>query len=635
MPPKKGFRKSLPAKINNNSTLTPSRRSSRVPTPSKSTNQPVPPTKTIDLTAASAPSDTSYNPYLYDSKPPPSTATTNGKLQSSTSETPVKRRQNFQTRPSRLSNVYTPAKETQQSNLTPGSRTTRRKAVLETPKNQASDQESPESFDTTGWGMGQYNGDEFTYENSTSDASPTSVSSATRLSSRSRKLTTRAMEALDSKKKPRQKRTAPAPTPTEPSAEQADTDIAPIKLKGKGMKGKRANKIFKLKRKNKLSPLKIKLTADQAGQNLYEIVVVALNTDFALPSDPEQFIANARKQFEESSLVKTSEEEAVVSAAASTPSDPAAAEAKAGNAGTANVESHVDTNGVTNHQTNGDIHDEDENDNLAEDDISGETNSEPNGEPILEVPTIPSIKELRKTEDPWFEPDGWMRTGYVNDSGEEVVLTPKGQVAYRAPHTYADENLPFPPVISRSEQQIEIDNNLGFPPLIGDRNIPFCASSEFSTEDVTEEKARAQAHKRKRSEAELQKIPRKKKRDSEKTTEPKATTEEKPKIQRLKLKLNPPTEADRQAGAVVASAPGVTLTHRGTPGRGRGRGRGGPSSPRSRGTSRGASRGRATPRGSSRGAIRGTPRGGASRGGAPRASTPRIRGRGRGRGKQV
>ncbi|KAJ5980387.1 hypothetical protein N7481_007685 [Penicillium waksmanii] len=633
MPPKKGFRKSLPARIHN-STLSPSRRSPRAPAPSKPTNQPPPSGKTIDFTTASSPSDTSYNPYLYISKPPSPTATANGKLQNSPSETPVKRRHHFPARPSRLSNVYTPAKETQQSLLTPGSRTTRRTAALGTPKNQTSDQEFPESLDTTDWGMDQYTGDGFAYDNSTSDASPTSASSATRLSARSRKLTTRAIEALDSKKKPRKKRTAPAPTSMEgPPMEQADIDIGAMKIKSKRMKGKRASKIFKQLKQNKPSPLKIKLTADQAGQKLYEIVVVAFDTDFALPSDPVQFIANARKQFEQPALVKSSEEEPVMSATASTPSDPAAAEATVGNAGTSNVEkTHVNTISVINDQTNGDIPDEDESDKYANGD--GETNAEPNGELTPEAPAIPSMKDFKKMEEPQLDASGWTRTGYVNDNGEEILLTPPGQTAYRAPHTYGDTNLPLPPVISRSQQQIEIEDNLGFPPLIGDRNIPFCSPSGFSTEDVTEEKARAQAHKRKRSLAELEKVPRKKKRESAKVTEPSTTTEEKPKIQRLKLKLNPPTEADRQAGAVIASAAGVTLTQRGTPGRGRGRGRGGSGTPRGKGTTRGASRGRSTPRGSTRGALRGTPRGGASRGGSSRASTPRIRGRGRGRGKQ-
>ncbi|CAI7564325.1 unnamed protein product [Penicillium pancosmium] len=627
MPPKKGFRKSLPARINN-STLSPSRRSPRVPTPSKPTSQPAPSAEAIDFTTTSSPPDTSYNPYLYIPKSPSSTATKNGKLPNSPSETPVKHRHHFPARPSRLSNVYTPAKETQQSILSPGSRTTRRTAALGTPKNQTSDQEFPESLDTTDWGMGQYTGEEFGYDNSISDASPTSTSSATRLSARSRKLTTRAIEALDSKKKPRQKRTALAPTPMEPPTEQADSDIGPMKIKSKRMKGKRANKIFKQLRIKKPSPLKIKLTADQAGQKLYEIVVVALNTDFAIPSDPEQFIANARKQFEQLSLVKSPEEEPAMSATAtaSTPSDPAAAEATLGNAGASYVEeTHVNPIAVTN--------DEDESDKYAK--VNGETNAETNGEHTPEPPAFPSIKDFKKMEDPQLEADGWTRTGYVNDTDEEILLTPPGQIPYRAPHTYGDMNLPFPPVISRSQQQIEIDNNLGFPPLIGDRNIPFCSPSKFSTEDVTEEKARAQAHKRKRSLAELEKVPRKKKRNSTKTTEPSATTEEKPKIQRLKLKLNPPTEADRQAGAVIASTPGVTLTQRGTPGRGRGRGRGGPGTPRGKGITRGASRGRSTPRGSTRGALRGTPRGGSSRGGSSRASTPRSRGRGRGRGKQT
>ncbi|CAI7587334.1 unnamed protein product [Penicillium manginii] len=609
MPPKKDFRKSLPARI-------------------------TPPAKSIDLTTASPPHEVPDDPYLCISYTPSSTATMNGKLQNSPSETPAKRRQAFQAKPSRLSNVYTPAKEAQPSILNSASRTTRRTAGLETPKKQMTDQEFPESINTTGWVQDQHTGNEFGYDNSISDASPTSASSATRLSARSRKLTTRAIEALDSKKKPRKQRTAPASTFAEPPTEQVDINSGPTKIKRKGMKGKRASRIFKQLRNNRPSRLKIQLHADQAGQKLYELVVVALNTDFTLPSDPELFIANARKQFEQTSLVKSSEEEPVMSAAAS-PSDrdPAAAEATAssGNAGISSVETHVDPNGVTKNQTNGVM--QDERDKFPLGVTNGKTRGEPNGEPIPEVSGTSSIKDLKKIAESQLEADGWTRTGYVNDLNEEILLTPPGQTAYRAPHTYGDENLPLPPVISRPEQQIEIDNNLGFPPLMGDRNIPFYAPSEFSTEDITEEKARSQAHKRKRSQAELEKRPRKKKRDSAKITQPGPTTEEKPKIQRLKLKLNPPTEADRQAGAVISSTSAASPTQRGAPGQARSRGRGGPGTPRARGSPRGVTRGRGTPRGAVRGALRGTQRGGSARGGSSRPSTPRSRGRGRGRGK--
>lgn len=437
--------------------------------------------------------------------------------------------------------------------------------------------------------MAQYTGGGFNYDNSISDASPTSASSVTRLSSRARKPTTRAIEALDSKKKPRKKRATDTTTVEQPTQE---ADIGPNKIKRKGMKGKRASKIFNQMKRKKPSPLKIKLGTDEAGQKLYEIVVVALNTDFALPTDPEQFIANAREEFQNRLLAKSSDAEATISTSTSTstPNDPAATEAPTENAG---ILVNMETNGETN----------------------------------AEKKERPTIKKLKKTQKPLLQADGWARAGYVNASGEEVVLTPPGQSLYRAPHTYADENLPFPPVISRSERQIEKDHDLGFPPLIGDRNIPIRVPSEFSKEDVTEEKARIQAHKRKRSEAESERVQKARRRLSSKVvTNGVVATEEKPKIQRLKLKLKPPTESEREAGAVSsmhpppALAPATTTsTPRATTGRGRGRVRGRGGTPRARGAARG-------------GTPRGKPRGGAARGGSSRGATPRGRGRGRGRG---
>ena len=353
-------------------------------------------------------------------------------------------------------------------------------------------------------------------------------------------------------------------------------------------------------RNTKPSPLQIKLTTDEAGQKLYELVFAALNKDFELSSNPEQIIASARQEFEDPSLTKSTVEDVTIPTSTSTPDDPAATEAA--ESPTKNV---------------------------------GAVNGETNPEPIIEIPKSPSIHDYERISEPELQSDGWARTGYINKSGEEFLLTPPENCPYRAPHTYADEKLPLPPVSSRSEQYIENDSNLGFPPLLGDRNIPFFMASEFATEDIAEEKARSQAHKRKLSQIDREENVRKAKRrrpsksfvngTTPATTPATATTtsttvtaatmtqEEKPKIQRLKLKLKPPTDAEREEfGIPQAQASNSHSTPRGAKTRGQGHG------------GRGGNSTTGTPRSNQK--TNGKARGG-SRGGTPRS---RLRGRGRG-----
>ena len=105
----------------------------------------------------------------------------------------------------------------------------------------------------------------------------------------------------------------------------------------------------------------------------------------------------------------------------------------------------------------------------------------------------PGIGKYKKLSPPRLDSDGWILVGRVNDSGEELVLSPKGNAPYRSPRTYGDEGLSHPPVRSQSDEEAEKNDALGFPPLLGDRNIPLDRESSFRSEDVTEEKARVQA----------------------------------------------------------------------------------------------------------------------------------------------
>lgn len=104
-----------------------------------------------------------------------------------------------------------------------------------------------------------------------------------------------------------------------------------------------------------------------------------------------------------------------------------------------------------------------------------------------------SILSYKKRSGSKVDSDGWVQTGYVNSSGEEVALIPEKSHPYYPPHTYGYEGLPFPPVRARTSQQAEADATYSFAPLMGDRNLPFDATAPFVTENVEEEKARALA----------------------------------------------------------------------------------------------------------------------------------------------
>jgi hypothetical protein len=117
----------------------------------------------------------------------------------------------------------------------------------------------------------------------------------------------------------------------------------------------------------------------------------------------------------------------------------------------------------------------------------------PSPTPPTAVTNAPGILGYKKQSDTKVSSDGWIQTGYVNSSGEEVALIPEKCHPYYPPHTYGYGGLPFPPVRARTTQQAEADISHSFAPLMGDRNLPSEATSPFVTENVEEEKAMALA----------------------------------------------------------------------------------------------------------------------------------------------
>ncbi|KAJ5778126.1 hypothetical protein N7520_001372 [Penicillium odoratum] len=412
MPPKKAQRKSMPARID--ATFTPSRRSPRVPTPSKAINESDYPAKAIDF--STDPSSENLVTFRYYR---PKTPTADPPSKNVSPEVPTTGRRNFQARPSRLSNVYTPVVDTPTSS-SQGSRRTRRTAALETPQNQLSDPEDPESIGSTGWTYDQYMGGQ---DETMDPSSPSAASSkGTRASARFRKPTSRAIEALALKKKPRKKATpTSAKNETNGSAKGPKTTVK----SGKGKSKKHSQE-------NKAPLCRIDIDTETAGRKLYEITLVALGADFKLPSDPEWELTNARFCY---------------------------FQAKEG------LQRTRETSAGDENQPN--LYD-------------SETDSG-------------SIRQYKIQAKPQIDETGWARVGRVNDHGEEIIFPPAGHNPYWPPHTYNDETLPYPPVRSRSEKETQNDVSFGFPPLMGDRNIPFDAHSNFEPEDVSEEMVRAQA----------------------------------------------------------------------------------------------------------------------------------------------
>ncbi|KAJ5979053.1 hypothetical protein N7501_002395 [Penicillium viridicatum] len=496
MPPKKGQRKSMPARINKAPTLTPSRRSPRVPPPSKSTNEDVQPAKTLDLTSTS-PQDTSINIRFYTpntpvpSNPSVPIPTPRGK----SPETPSSRRRTFQSRPSRLSNVYTPTLEAPPTN--PGSRRTRRTAALETPQQEVSDIDFPESTGSASWTVDQYMGSVESEGTADGPSSPTSASDM-RNSSRVRKPTMRALESFEStKRKPRRKNMAVSTTPTvetpapaAPAPSAVPTVPVPTKVAKNNVSKQPMRKTRKSKRMSNLNMRRnavligCDIDVKVAGKILYDLTIQTLSPDFTLPFNFPAFLEQQRSEY-----FRRQEEEKygvdVPTTKATSPSDvdldvemidqdtpPPAIAASSPTPPTS-------PSGVTNSEViNGEV----TNGTVTHDAVTNDT-----------VTNGSSILSYKKQSDSKVDSDGWIQTGYVNSSGEEVALIPEKSHPYYPPHTYGYKGLPFPPVRARTSQQAEADATHSFAPLMGDRNLSFDATAPFVTEDVEEEKARALA----------------------------------------------------------------------------------------------------------------------------------------------
>ncbi|KAJ5960217.1 uncharacterized protein N7479_007367 [Penicillium vulpinum] len=422
MPPKKGQRKSMPGRINKAPTLTPSRRSPRVPPPSKTTNESVQPTKTLNLTTA-PPQDNSINIRFYTPNPPVPSPNSPG----TSSETPSSRRRAFQSRPSRLSTVHTPALEAPATN--PGSRRTRRTAALETPKQAVSDIDFPDSTGSASLPFDQYMGN---FESEGTDDGPSSPTSASdmRNSSRVRKPTMRAIESFEScKKKPRRKNMTMS-TPTVETPPLAATKVVKNNVSKKPM-----NKTRKSKRMSNLNMRK-------------NAILIGFDIDAKVAGKKLEYF---RRQDEEKYGVD------MPTTKTTSPSD---------------IDVDVD---------------------MITQDLPAPVIAPSPPTPPTAVTNGSSILSYKKQSDTKVSSDGWVQTGYVNSSGEEVSLIPEKYHPYYPAHTYGYEGLPFPPVRARTSQQAETDFSHSFAPLMGDRNLPSEATAPFVTENVEEEKARALA----------------------------------------------------------------------------------------------------------------------------------------------
>lgn len=483
MPPKKGQRKSMPARINKAPTLTPSRRSPRVPPPSKSPNENVQPAKPLDLTSTS-PQDTSINIRFYtpNTPAPSNLSVPSPSPRGKSPETPSSRRRTFQSRPSRLSNVYTPTLEAPPTN--PGSRRTRRTAALETtPKQEVSDIDFPESTGSASWTVDQYMGSVESEGTADGPSSPTSASDM-RNSSRVRKPTMRALESFEStQRKPRRKNMTVS-TPTVETSAPATPAPSAIPVPTKVVKNNVSKQPMRKTRKSKrMSNLNMRKNAvligcdidvKVAGKILYDLTIQSLSPDFTLPCNFPAFLEQQRSEY-----FRRQEEEKygvdMPTTKATSPSDvdldvemigqdtppPVIAPCSP----TPPAPPVVVTNGTVTH------------DAVTKD-------ASTNGSSIL---------SYKKRSGSKVDSDGWIQTGYVNSSGEEVALIPEKSHPYYPPHTYGYEGLPFPPVRARTSQQAEADATHSFAPLMGDRNLPFDATAPFVTENVEEEKARALA----------------------------------------------------------------------------------------------------------------------------------------------
>lgn len=382
----------------------------------------------------------------------PKTSSTTPRSQDNLPETPSSRRRIFQSRPSRLSNVYTPTIETPVTNQS--SRRTRRTAALETPKSEVSNIEIPDSVESTGWAVDQDLGSFETEQTTDGPSSPTSASEM-RNSSRVRKPTRRALESLETSKRVSRRKNTAASTPAPERPDPLSVKIVKNNVAKKPTKKTRlSKKITNSSIQKDAVLIGFDIDAKVVGKILYDLSVEALKPGFILPSDFPAFYDKARNDYY-----------------------------------------HRQKN--ENHGT----------DTLA-DQSTASTDVEMVDKDLPAAPKIPlstptpnatptrveGILGYRKLSEASINGDGWVETGRFNDQGEEVSLCSDQYHPHFATNSYGYEGLPWPPVRARSSQQAVTESAHGFPPLMGSRNIPSDGMAPFLTENVQEEQARVLAN---------------------------------------------------------------------------------------------------------------------------------------------
>ncbi|KAJ5337942.1 hypothetical protein N7452_004670 [Penicillium brevicompactum] len=449
MPPKKGQRKSMPGRIHKAPTLTPSRRSPRVPPLQNNSNETSRPAKTLNIPSAS-PQDNPMNIRFYSPKTAPSSPYT----QSNPPETPSSRRRAFQSRPSRLSTVYTPTVETPATNQ--GTRRTRRTTTLTTPKQQpseTSDLEIPDSAESGGWTFDQYIGSFKTEPPADGPSSPTSASDM-RNSSRVRKPTRRAIESLETSRRNTRRQTTLASSPTvetpNPGAKNTKHKVTKKPIK----KTRASQRMANSNQRKDATSLDRDVDINVAAKLLVDLAVEALSPGFKLPPNHREILKKLREDFY-----------------------------KSRNQANYDAELPVDTSSKS-----------DDADVADEDTSAGPEITLTSPAPLTTGTTEVGILSNQKISDIKVNTDGWVDTGRVNSQGEEITLIPDNYHPHFAANSYGYEGLPWPPVRARSTQQAEADYSHGFPPLMGSRNVPAEALNPFTTENVQEEQARALAN---------------------------------------------------------------------------------------------------------------------------------------------
>ncbi|CAI7583262.1 unnamed protein product [Penicillium bialowiezense] len=445
MPPKKGPRKSMPGRINKTPTLTPSRRSARVPPSQKDSNETSRPPKTLNITSAS-PQENPINIRFYNPKTAPSSPCS----QEKPPETPSSRRRTFQSRPSRLSTVYTPTVDTPATNQ--GSRRTRRTAALETPKeenSEASDLELPDSVESGGWTFDQYIGSFKTKTPTEGPSSPTSASDM-RNSSRIRKPTKRAVESLETSRKKTRRQTTLGSSPTVENPSPVGVQDAKPKVSKKPIKKTRTSKRVANSSMKRDDTLPVRnFDANAVAKLLFDLTMEALSPAFTLPPNYPDFFYKLRDDYYKRRRQEGYDLDSLADQSTSSNDAEVADDASAGP-------------GIT------------------------LTSPAPLPANIIEA----GVLSQKKISEIKTNSDGWVETG----RGEEFTIISDNYHPHFAANSYGYERLPWPPVLARSSQQAEIEYSHGFPPLMGNRNLPVEGPTPFTTENVQEEQARVLAN---------------------------------------------------------------------------------------------------------------------------------------------